>query len=640
MDEPRAAPPPDKSSLLDAAASYLSDVQLQGDLAGFAFVRRLWRNGLTGRAALLALGGGTLATAYFLTLQPFGSSLTPTMSQPTVFVSLILFALAWAYAVAAASRLPMWAFVIVAVYLAWFGILPLLGTGAPILINIPLLWLLAVGWLGLRAMPGRWHRIWFLGLCLGAGYLSFSGFGLNRFFPGPWNLPARLALGAIYFALATNPFILREQRALPSTARLFWITLVLFGGLVSAAVIFNPDVLAENEYTTLSSALAFLGLLWMLLSFGAFDGAMRTEQWAAREGEKFLNGRVWRVGLLCLWILVTLYEMPATYTLIIPRFAYVSVPLAKALNRWVGGSIDAMPDPIYFAMILHQYVGMAVILASFVLILRKKFSAHWVSQLNAIWIGSFLILLAFQSVLFAINGATVEQGTQLTLGATVLLVIGVVWELAKSGADWTEQNDGRLFGVVALLLLALAALTFLYGIGDNSFAEQVVFYPLLGILFLGIPYLLLTLIAPRIGYNPPGGSSLAALFGLGWIGALPLVVLSPNPGVHLLLAPLWWSIILFVLGKRLARLNSVWDGVVAGATLGLGFAAFWSHPESFVFPFVPDITALSDAALARNFYQIETLWFTLGAVAVGALIGFVFARLMGTPPAAHMSTTH
>jgi hypothetical protein len=155
MDDSKAAPAPNEASLVSDTARYLTEIQLAGDIAGFAFVYRLWRYGLAGQIALAALIGGAIATAYFLTQQPFGANPNPTISEPTVILSLVLFALGWAYAVAASVRLPLWGYVIVVVYVAWFGVAPIFGIGSPVLVTVPLFWLLGVGWLMLRASASR-----------------------------------------------------------------------------------------------------------------------------------------------------------------------------------------------------------------------------------------------------------------------------------------------------------------------------------------------------------------------------------------------------------------------------------------------------------------------------------------------------
>ena len=120
-----------------------------------------------------------------------------------------LFALGWAFALSAATNLPLWGYFIVAAYLSWHGLF--IGgslAGTP-LFALPTVWMLLIGWRLARMRHGRWC-FWFLSMCFGAAYLTYGAFGLRKIFTGDWELFAPITLSLLYFAALTNRFVLKR----------------------------------------------------------------------------------------------------------------------------------------------------------------------------------------------------------------------------------------------------------------------------------------------------------------------------------------------------------------------------------------------------------------------------------------------
>jgi hypothetical protein len=588
------------------ATDYLQNVSFEGDRAGFALVRRLWGEGIVGKSTLFVLIAGALLTAFFITQPPSDA----TTLTPTLLVATILFVFGYSLAVAAASRLPLWGYVIAAAYLAFIGLLPFLSLPR-ILITLPLFWLLLNGWFVARATLNRSRYFWLLLLCLGAAYLIFPGLSLSQFFPGPWNLPARILLGLAFFALLANSLALPPpSKPLPRLALLFGATLALTTALVLIAVLTVPDAWVSSSLTTFEFALAFVSLLWLALGAGAFGGAVKAGEWVGARTRGLLTTRGRVLALLVFIALVTLGEYLITHS---------------ATLLLAGGMLLAIA--IYFATYYHVWFGVVAVVLGLAAWLAGRLDAARASLLLGAWLGAFFALTVLFTAYLALSELERGAFTPLAFGVAVLLIGGLLWELAKSGADWSKSSPARLYGLLALLVLTLGISAALFGAGSVQVSLVSGLYSFYGILFIGIPFLALTLISRALAYQPADSLKLGALFALGWLGAVPLLLVNPNIGWEMLAMPVYWFVVLWFIAPRLVPLRRRLDAVVAGCALALGFVTMWMAPQPVYIPFVDALyelqKPLDQLFLTRPILQFEQLVFTLVALAVGSLCGLV-----------------
>lgn len=600
-------PPPPRAGLYarfaDTATGYLEEIALEGDRAGFALVRRLWAGDLVGKSTLVVLVVGAALTAYFIT-QPPGDA---TALTPTLALATILFVFAFSLALAAGTRLPLWGYALSAVYLAWFGLLPLLSMPR-ILTTLPVFWLLLNGWFVARAGTGRGQRVWLLLLCLGAGYLTFSGFLLSQYFPGALNLPARLLLGLLYFALLANPRALPANQALPRLPLIFGGTLALMGALVMLAVIADPAAWVWGALTSLELGLALVGLLWLALSAGAFGGAVKVGAWVGLRMRGLVTTRARSLVLLALLGVATAIEF-----LIIQSDTVLS------------GAGLVLSTGVYFALYFHAWFGIAAFAAGVAAWLVHKLTPPRAVLLFSVWLAALLALIVFFSALYSVSELDAGAFAPLPPAAALLLIWGLLWELVKSGADWSESSPPRLYGLLALVIFTLSISAALFGTGSPRVNEVSTLNSLYGVLFVAVPFLALTLLSRALHYQAVSSFPLGALFLLGWLGTVPLLLVNSFLGWELLAMPLWWLAVLCLSGTRLARLARPLDGMVAGGALAAGFVTMWMSPQTVFIPFVESLNELQKPLeslfLTRPLLQTEQLLFTLAALGVGLLVG-------------------
>jgi hypothetical protein len=136
-------------------------------------------------------------------------------------------------------------------------------------------------------------------------------------------------------------------------------------------------------------------------------------------------------------------------------------------------------------------------------------------------------------------------------------------------------------------------------------------------------------------YHAVSGFRLAALFALGWLGTVPLLLANPYLGWEMLAMPLWWLAVLLAGGSNLARLERPLDGIVAGGALAVGFVTMWMSPQTVFIPFVESLNdaqkPLEQLFLTRPLLQPEQLVFTLASLTVGLLVGWVAFSMRRAP---------
>jgi hypothetical protein len=284
----------------------------------------------------------------------------------------------------------------------------------------------------------------------------------------------------------------------------------------------------------------------------------------------------------------------------------------------------------YFTASVLPGLGLLALLAWLV----HAFSTHGkparkaVVRLNSLWIAALLICLGFFESLEAF--ATLEADAIPETGFWPILVLlgGLWWEIATSGAEWAEASEQRLKALLAFIGLMLSLSIGLIAAGSAELVMEYTLYSFLGLVYLGLPLGLYTLLQNREGYEPIPGRNLAALFGLGCLSAIGALKIDPSAGLHLLVVPVLWFVVLQIWGKALGRLENSLDGVVAGSALALGFVAFWMSPQLIPIPFLRFAYDWQTSYLSppyRPLLQTGHLWLTLLALAAGLSLGWVFA---------------
>jgi len=606
-----------KRGLLRAAWDYVSAMYGDQAASGVWLIRGLWSAGPVGRVGLLLLGGALPLAAALLSgvLASGGPLMLP--------FGLVLFAAAWAFALAAATRLSLPGYVIVSAYLAWYGILAggiLAGTPA---FAMPTVWMLWVGGAVGHALPRWWRWLWLWVLSFGVAYLTYGAWGLYRTLPQSWYWPGQIVLSLVYLAVLAVTNYLRKP---PALGRTFWGTLgvvVLFFVLAGRR---DYDALAENTVLSFQGILGLVDLAWMWLGGSLFVGALEVGEWGTDKVGGWLSEKLtrwlwplcWGVVALGGWLLLSPNVPPALMLLLYRLGVYA----------WV----DAWPYAIYFAVQGQVWVSLAALAAALVgTFLRKRGRPATVltpAWINGVWIAAFIGQLGYHQTMAAFGTVEAEAVAPLTFWPALVLLGGLVWQMVTAGAEWSRASWARLYGLVGVMLLLVSVSTVLVGVGSPMVILEYTLYSFLGLLYLGLPMALRALIFPDADAAPVSGGRLALLFGLGCLSAVIILGIDPYAGLHLALAPLLWLAVLALAGRRLARLETGRDGAFVGGVLALGFAIFWMSPEVLPIPLLVFVNTWQqrcvETVLNRTVMQTGQLWFTLLALAAGVGVGWAW----------------
>ncbi len=593
--------------------------QMYGNQAasGFWLFRGLWSAGPVGRVGLLLLGSALPLAAALL------SGMLASGGPLTLPFGLALFAVAWAFTLSAATRLSLPGYVIVCAYLAWYGILAggtLAGTPA---FALPTVWMLWIGGAVGYAMP-RWRRwLWLWVLCFGVAYLTYGAWGLYRNLPEAWYWPGQVVLSLVYLAVLALTNRLRKP---PALGRTFWGTLTVAALFYALAGRRDSAALGENTVLSFQGILGLVDLAWMWLGGSLFVGALEVGAWGTDRVGAWLPERVTRrLWPLCWgavavggWLLLSTSAPPALMLVLYRLGVYA----------WV----DAWPYAVYFAVQGQVWVSLAALAVALVgAFLRKRgrpltvLTPAWI---NGVWIAAFIGQLGYHQAMAAFGTVEAEAAAPLTFWPALVLLGGLVWQMATAGAEWSRASWARLYGLVGVMLLLVSVSTVLVGVGSPMVILEYTLYSFLGLLYLGLPMALRALLFPDADAAPVSGGRLALLFGLGCLSAVVVLGIDPYAGLHLALAPLLWLAVLAAAGWRLARLESGWNGAFVGGVLALGFAIFWMSPEVLPIPLLVFVNTWQqryvETVLNRPVMQAGQLWFTLLALAAGAGVGWAW----------------
>jgi hypothetical protein len=299
------------------------------------------------------------------------------------------------------------------------------------------------------------------------------------------------------------------------------------------------------------------------------------------------------------------------------------VPLLVALSNQIAPAL-------FFTLDVHRWVGIGALAISALALGARRMTPRATAVLAAIWFGAFWCLLVYYTTVVSLAQTEIGPFAPLPLGAAILFSVGIVWELVKSGAEWSKASSARVYGLVALLIVTLGISAALFGGGSSQVNLVSTLNSFYGVLFIGIPFLGLTLLAKAARYEPVSGFQLAALFFLGWVGAVPLLLWNSGFSWGLALMPLWWLLVLWLFGKRLARLESALDGIVAGGALAMGFVTMWIVPQQVLVPFITPLhelqRPLNELFKTRLPLDWGEFYFALLALIVGGFVGGIWTR--------------
>lgn len=605
---------------------YWKKYQLSGEATRWRLLWHTWNAGKLSRLGLLTVGLGAIITAVNIEARP-AHALYADIALPSdiAALSLTLFALGWAFALTAASRWTAWGYFIVAAYLSWYA-LPIGGSlaGTP-LFALPTLWMLFIGWRVARAAPGR-RRGWLLLMCLGASYLTYGAFGLHRLFDDFGEVLIVIVLGLIYFAALINS---RTRRLFPPPDRLPQPDRVFVGTLVVAAVFFvaalwrDQAVVSSNTLLMMRSLLGVVDLFWLWLGAGLFQGAIGLGKWITKESIPFLTTRVTRIVFPLVWIGVGIFSWIATHDLSLETAVFVhNIGLSAWVNTW--------NDPDYWGVYYQFYASVIAIIIMIVLLVRRRWTNDRLAWLSGLWLAAYIGVVGFYSNFQAFGTLETDAAAPLTFYTGLTLIGGLLWEFATNDADWLKASCWRIYGMIAFLLIMLSLSAAMLGAGLPELIIEYTLYSFFGVIYLGLPLVAYDLIGEREDYKPLSMWRLLALFVSGALSASLVLGIDPYAGPHFFIAPVSWALVLFLGGRRLARLTSTLDGLIAGAVLALGFVTFWMSPQVLPIPF------FSLWQEWQNRYLLATLnrpllldgqwWFTLIALGAGLLIGWAATR--------------
>ncbi len=635
--------------------------QIDGEWEGLKLVRRVWQVRPLGRLGLAALLVGSILAATQIearAAQPLGADVALPLS--VTIIGAALFALGWAFALSAALTLPLWGYLIVAAYLSWHGLF--IGgslAGTP-LFALPTVWMLLIGWRLARMRHGRW-RFWFLSMCFGAAYLTYGAFGLRKIFTGDWELFAPITLSLLYFAALTNRFVLKRfslrpeesvsrQEAKPQSKnrflsvlatlrelfffedgahlppradRVFGWTLIVIGLFFTLGISRDPITAGSNTLLTLRGLLGIVDLFWLWLGAGLFQGAIGLGKWVTKESTAFFSARVTRVILPMLWLGVGVFSWIATHDLSVETAVFAhTIGLSAWVNTWT--------DHDYWGVYYQLFASLIAVMLVVFLVIRRRWTDDKVAWLSGLWLAAYIGVVGFYANFESFGTLEADAAAPLAFWTGFTLIGGLVWEMAKSNADWSKVSNERILALIAWLLLMLSVCVVTLGAGLPELVMEYTLYSFFGVIYLGLPLLAYDFVCERKGYTALSMWNLLGLFVIGALSASLVLGIDPYAGAHFLIAPLVWAISLVIWGKRLARLASALDGLVAGGALALGFVTFWMSPQILPVPFLSIWQQWQDrymlVPLNRPLLLDAQWWFTLIALGAGMLIGWAMTR--------------
>lgn len=617
-----------------AAASFVKGYAVivwgRAEGAGVDTARTLIRAGPLSWLGLLILLVNVIVTVYLaLQAQAYPTLRTAlwageeiAVPTPALYLSLLFITSGWAYVLCGAARVSPVGYLITAAYAAFYGLYPGISLAGTFWFALPSLWMLALGTWAAGALPtSRWRRAVLLALSLLMALTTYGSLGIGAIVPAEIGMWGRLALGGVYFALVANPWVLRERPLRLGAA--FATTLIIFAAFYAATLWRSPaqEVLA-NTFLAANGLLGLVGLFWYWVGLDLFNGAQDLAEWLVETIKTLAPREALVMTIFFLWFVWS----------ILARFLALSPPLllAEFLGGYGWGRAllrfpSRLPMDLLAALDYDFYITIAMALIAFFLWRAKRLSSEGLIWLFGLSLTAFFILWGYFSNFFAFAE---EEGVTAGLWPLVIYVGGMIWEIFKVSPGLLGArgfpSKARLFPFLGSLLL-LGGISHLELLaGHQQFERELSLNLLLGILYLGLPYLLYTLLYQQQRYTPVPSGHLLLLFALGMLSAIPALLLEA-----VFLAPTFWLAAMLGTVWRWGRWDERWDGLVYVIALALGFVTFYAHP---IFIPIPAFTAplgylmdIQQRYILRFIYPWDLAWWRIALSALGAAV------IMGHP---------
>lgn len=601
--------------VLQVPISYLKEMRWEEDEnVGVSLVRQFWNSGFLGKTSLLLLIIFLILTVWII------NSPEKTTMFGTSIIGMIGIVAAFSFLTVFAVSQPSWLFFILSVYICWF-LLPigvnLAGTWKT---AIPVLWLLFLGWLNSsKNSHNSIINLGFLFLCLGAGNLLFRPFGFDHIIPEQFNLMGRIILGVVIFSLL-NLKALKKRSAnlnpfLNKTNLVFFISMLLFGIYILFACIKDFPSTYDNLLLNMKGALGLVDLFWFWLGWTVFAGIMDLAEFGVGQSEKIFSAKFIKIISPVLWGLSLVLSWLSTRNSPLPILIFLD---KIGFLDWV----YSWSDPLYFSVYDFLWWNGVVFVFYIFLLIRHKLDLKIIKVLNMIWAGAFFCLLSYYQSMFGMGSLDVASMETLTNWTSFVLIGGILWEFAKSGAsNWESDSKTKVFALSALLLLLLSIAAVTLGAKLPDLNNEYTLYSFLGSLYVGLPLALLALLPKFIKFEPISGKYLLVYFLAGCLSAIICLSINPFSGWHFLLVPLLWCFAFVILGKKMFKPEKKIHSVIIGAAISLGFITYWFSPEYIPIPFLTKINNLQLSyllePLSRPFLLPQQFQITLSVVLIG-----------------------
>ena len=473
-----------------------------------------------------------------------------------------------------------------------------------------------------RTTEGRWNRLWLFLLCLGSSYLTFGSLGFYKISGATYYVPGLLALGMVYYGLLQNPLTLKTKISPLQPRHVFWGTLVVVSSFFFLAYLREAQEFSRYTLLSLRSLLGIVDIFWMWLGATLLEWALGLGEWISDEAAHLIPDRIDKVILPGLWLLFFILGWIAIFPTPLPILLW---KYQTGIQLW----IESWDIPQYFTVQIQVIVSLLILVVTLILKLKKRLTMEIIGKLNGLWIASYVAFMGYYQSLMGFATLETDSMPPSSAWLALLLIFGILWEIGVSVQYyWSSQSKGRLYAVIALLLIMLSIIVITLGAGLTDLIMEYTFYSFQGILYLGLPVAVYVFISGRTSYQPVEKTKLIVLFLLGSLSAVVVLMISPYAGWHLFMVPLLWVLIFIFLGKKLGRMESWQDGVFAGGALAFGFVTFWMSPEVIPVPFAAFFQSWQDtylsANLARPLLLPGQLWLTLLAVAAAVPMGILF----------------
>ena len=461
-------------------------------------MRRVWRVRPLGRLGIAALILGSIVAATQIeasVAQPLGADIT--LPASITIIGAALFALGWAFALSAAIHLPLWGYFIVAAYLSLAWPVHRRESSGHAVVCLAHAVDAAAG-LAHRAQRTRPLALLAVDPVLRRGLPHLWRLRLRRIFTGGWEILAPITLGLIYFAALTNRYTLKrfpKTDQLPKADRVFWLTLIVIGMFFVLGIARDPTVAASNTLLTMRGLLGVVDLFWLWLGAGLFQGAIGLGKWVTKESVSFLSARVTRVLFPLIWISVGVFGWIATHDVPIEVAVFAhNLGLSEWVNTW--------NDPDYWGVYYQVFASVIAVIILIILMAQRRWTNDKLAWLSGLWLAAYIGVVGFYSNFEAFGTLEADAAAPLAFWTGLTLIGGLVWEMAKSNADWSKVSDARILALIAWLLLMLSVCVVTLGAGLPELVMEYTLYSFFGVIYLGLPLVAYDFVCERKGYKP------------------------------------------------------------------------------------------------------------------------------------------